>query len=227
MVRKMVRALSLSLVALTLIAVVNQTAQAGPPLICHPLDIGNAKSLPWGGTAWRAIKTDYKINRLVEDTLALLGSDMPVIVRMETLRRAAVYATGDRQVAIALHSRLLARARNVAGKSGALAHFDVGYLEETYKQLIAISGDMSFAKNLNGYSSVVKAISLRGGDAEMELAAAMITERPRRSSHDAHFRKAAAGAAEGSLLARNLVTHFGNRGRSIAEIRARLGMAKN
>lgn len=227
MIRKMFRALSLSLAVLILIATLNQMAQAGPPLICHPLDIGNAKSLPWNGGEWRAIKTDYNVNRLVADTLALLDSDMAVVVRMETLRRASVYASQNRTVAVELHSRLADRARNRTGKFGALAHFDLGYLEETYKQLIAISGTMNFAKNLNGYSSVVKAIALRGGDADMEFAAAMITERPRLSSHDEHFRKAAEGAAEGSLLARNLVTHFSNRGRSMTEIKARLGVAKN
>ena len=226
-IRKMIRALSLSMVALTLIATLNQQAKAGPPLICHPLDIGNAKSLPWSGSAWRAIKTDYNIARLVADTLTLLDSDMPVIVRMETLRRASVYASQNRTVAVELRSRLAARTNNRTGKAGALAHFDLGYIEETYKQLIAISGNMSFAKNLNGYSSVVKAIALRGGDVDMEFAAALITERPRLGSHDEHFRKAVEGASEGSLLARNLVTHFANRGRSMAEIKARLGIAKN
>src|SRR5260370_598362 len=28
------------------------SALAGPPLICHPFDIGDAKSLPWTGSAW-------------------------------------------------------------------------------------------------------------------------------------------------------------------------------
>ncbi|MCI0485150.1 MAG: hypothetical protein L0229_00845, partial [Blastocatellia bacterium] len=140
MIRKTVRTLSHSLVALTFIAIFNQTALAGPPLICHPLDIGNAKSLPWGGSGWRATRTDYKIDRLVADTVALLDSNMPVIVRMETLRRASIYAAGNRQVAVELHSRLASRARNATGKAGALAHFDVGYLEEACKQLIDNSG---------------------------------------------------------------------------------------
>jgi hypothetical protein len=28
------------------------SAFAGPPLICHRLEIGDARSLPWNGTAW-------------------------------------------------------------------------------------------------------------------------------------------------------------------------------
>ena len=227
MIRKMARTFSPVLVGVTFFAALNQTALAGPPLICHPFDIGGAKSLPWSGGAWTAIKKDYNINRLADDTLALLASDMPVIVRMETLRRAAVYAMKDRGVAVELRSRLATRTHKTNGKSSALALFDLGYLEETYKQMTHNSGNMSFAKNLDGYSSVVKAIELRGGDAEMEFAAALIAVYPLRGSHDEHFRKAAIGATEGSLLARNLVTHFGNRGRSIAEIRARLGIAKN
>ena len=27
-------------------------ALAGPPLLCHPYDIGSAVSLPWNGPAW-------------------------------------------------------------------------------------------------------------------------------------------------------------------------------
>jgi hypothetical protein len=62
-------------------------AQAGPPLICHPIEIGQAKSLPWvefnhGG------RTDYDLKNLSRDTLTILDSHTPVLVRMETLRRA-------------------------------------------------------------------------------------------------------------------------------------------
>ncbi|MEK6570505.1 MAG: hypothetical protein AABZ61_03985, partial [Bacteroidota bacterium] len=70
-----------------------ESAYAGPPLICHPLNIGNAKSLPSGNGPFET-KRDYNRAGLVEETLALLIPDMPVIVRMETLRRATIYAAG-------------------------------------------------------------------------------------------------------------------------------------
>ncbi len=210
------------------------TGEAGPPLTCHPFEIGNAKSLPWHSNTWNLSgKEDYDLSRLVQDTLALLNADTPVIVRMETLRRAALYAQKDPRVAKELVSTLLARAEDADAKArpDALAGFDVGYLVETYKQanltwkkLPNGKYDPVFQPNaasgLDGYGWVLKAINLRGQDPEMEFAAALITAYPRHKSHEQHLRKAVAGAADGSLLAKNLVTHFGHEGSTIAELRA-------
>ncbi|MBI3665859.1 MAG: hypothetical protein HY236_06480, partial [Acidobacteria bacterium] len=46
MTRPMLRSLGLALFSLAGILAVPQAVQAGPPLICHPLDTGGAKSLP-------------------------------------------------------------------------------------------------------------------------------------------------------------------------------------
>ena len=69
-------------------------AQAGPPLICHPMEIGQAKSLPCVEFNHRGC-TDYDLKNLSRDTLAILDSHTPVLVRMETLRRATIYARHD------------------------------------------------------------------------------------------------------------------------------------
>ncbi len=61
----------------------------------------------------------------------------------------------------------------------------------------------------------------------MEFAAAMVSIYPKRDEHTQHLRKAVAGAPDGSLLARNIVSHLGQRGQSIADLRADLKMAKN
>jgi hypothetical protein len=228
MTGKMLR--SLTLFALSLLLTINQVALAGPPLLCWPYQIGEAKSLPWGGGSWHAARADYDIKRLADDTLALLGPDTPVLVRMETLRRATIYAQKDHRVAAELHARLAARAQ---GKSAALALFDLGYLKEAYKQSVHMKemGRVSrmgvVASDMDGYSLVVRAISLRGHDPEMEFAAALISLSPRKDSHNDHLRRAIAGASEGSLLARNLVSHFSDRGKSFAELRANLGAGKN
>jgi hypothetical protein len=42
-------------------------AQAGPPLICHPIEIGQAKSLPWVEFNYRG-RTDYDLKNLSRDT---------------------------------------------------------------------------------------------------------------------------------------------------------------
>src|SRR4026208_1903074 len=90
--RKPRKILSIVIASLTIAA----PALAGPPLLCHPFDIGNAKSLPWlGEKSWDEGQPGYKLDRLVADTEALLTPSTPVIVRMETLRRAALYARTD------------------------------------------------------------------------------------------------------------------------------------
>jgi hypothetical protein len=190
-------------------------AQAGPPLICHRIEIGQASSLPlldWN----RKDTAGYDLKNLTRDTLALLDSDPSVLVRMETLRRATIYARHDPQVAKELLTRLQARAEsNSTGHSAALAWFDVGYLSEAYKQWIG-KDVPNPAAGLDGYGWVKKAISLRGEDPEMEFAAALITLNGPESDHREHTQKAIAGAKSDPLLARNLSLDL--HGRTIAEL---------
>ena len=183
-------------------------AQAGPPLICHPLEIGQAKSLPW--IDWNQKGTGgYDLKNLTRDTLAILDSSAPVLLRMETLRRATIYARQDPQVAKELLTRLQARAANStdSGLSEALAWFDVGYLIETYQQWIG-KAEPNPAAGLDGYAWVKKAVRLRGQDPEMEFAAALITLTGPESDHREHARKAMAGASNDPLLAQNLASDF-------------------
>lgn len=241
MIQKMVRSLCLTLAALASLMVLHQTALAGPPLLCHPFEIGHARSLPWNGPEWRSVKADYDISRLVEDTLALLTPETPVLVRMETLRRATIYAvwavndykvgypTKDLKAANELLSQLTTRARDAHGKgrNEALALFDLGYYVETYKQAAQAPQLSISLRDQDGYASVVKAINIYGSNPEMEFAAAVITSDTRRGAHREHLQKAVARASDGSLLARNLVTHFGDKGKTVAELRSNLGVAKN
>src|SRR5262249_26054632 len=161
----------------------------------------------------------------VEDTLALLGPETPVIVRMETLRRATLYARKDGKLADALLQRLKARATEgeTKGKAGALALFDAGYLVESYRQAYHISKDVKDAYwkfsqadpgTVDGYAWIVKALQARGGDPEMEFAAALASTGPGsgRKPYEEHLQRAVAGARKGSLLARNLEKHFEHRG---------------
>ena len=199
---------SMLLVSILLLAVA-APAVAGPPLICHPFEIGTAKSLPWGaGDGWNSPKNDYDRGRLIGDTLGLLTAETPVIVRMETLRRAAIYASKDPQTASDLLARLMSRSREAEGKGSALALFDAGYLAETFKQMDYLFKVGNPATGVDGYALVKKALGLRGSDGEMEFAAAIITQSNRWGDHQAHLKRATATAAEGSLLARNLSSHF-------------------
>ena len=75
-------------------------AYAGPPLICHRVEIGSAKSLPWRAvTEWDGTAPGYDLSRLTAETLGLLAPGVPLNVRMETLRRAAVYAVKQEEAA--------------------------------------------------------------------------------------------------------------------------------
>src|SRR5215470_7724174 len=86
-------------------------ALAGPPLICHAFDIGNAKSLPWVSHDWNLTGGEaYNTNSLSKDTVALLDSSRVTLVHMETLRRATLYARKDTQAAKQLLLTLMARA---------------------------------------------------------------------------------------------------------------------
>jgi hypothetical protein len=185
-------------------------ALAGPPMICHPIAIGQAQSLPLVDLNYRKGSGNYDLNNLTRDTLAILDSDPSVLVHMETLRRATIYARQDSVVAKQLLTRLHARAESSDDSSrGAIAWFDLGYLAETYKQWIG-RGEPNPASGLDGYTWVEKAIRQRGSDAEMEFAAALITLRGPEGEHNEHVQKAIAGAKIDSLLAQNLSSTFNN-----------------
>jgi hypothetical protein len=188
-------------------------ALAGPPLVCHPIDIGSAQSLAWTTNMGNLTGlADYDIAHLTSDTLAILAPETPVLVRMETLRRATIYAQRDSGVAKRLLLSL--KARTDANQSDALAQFDYGYLIECYRQAqLSRSYGMTAwghgewsnpAAGVDGYSSVKKAIEMRGQDPAMEFAAALITLDSHKGDHQEHARKALAGVKEDSLLAKNV-----------------------
>lgn len=195
------------------IALFTVAAQAGPPLVCHSFDIGGAKSLPWSGSSeWRGVDRGYDLGRLTADTLALLRPDTPVLVRMETLRRATIYAVWphaetlgmpvrDGRIAEDLLAKVMARA-----KESPAALFDAGYLLATYQQAGYQSSSVSVDATA-AYTMVSKAIE-GTHDPQMEFAAALMTLGAPRSGHDEHLRNARAGAPADALLARNLDSRF-------------------
>jgi hypothetical protein len=198
------------ILAVALIAVPG-VATAGPPLLCHPFDTNGAVSLPWGTEGWNSPISKYPLEHLVTETLALLSAETPVITRMETIRRATIYASQDIHTAAELLSALSRRALDRSGpQPDRHAWFDFGYLVETYKQADFLFKKGNPATGLDGYRHITKAITLGSGvEPEMEFAAALVTaERRPRDVADAHYRRAAAGAAADAILARNLSARF-------------------
>jgi len=163
---------------------------AGPPLICHPIEISGAKSLPWKNTGgWQGSDPSYSVARLAEDTLALLAPGTPVPVRMETLRRAAIYSAKDLKQGAEITTRLTARVLDAeaAGKPDATAWFDAGYWVESmrqasflyrYNMVSAAEREQwqlrTSPKGLDGYHWVRRAVQLGGKN--MDGALARMTE---------------------------------------------------
>lgn len=184
------------------------TVQAGPPLICHPYDIGNAQSLPWGqgrdAVGFDNPDPNYNTKQLTNDTLKILDAGAPVLVRMETMRRAALYGSNDHASAAALLSTLKGRA--TVSTPSALALFDYGYFAETLKQIVWKYKE-DITGGADGYSFVQKAIALQPDSAEMHFAAAVMTRNPQRPGYEEHARKAWAAKSD-ALLAGNLKSHL-------------------
>jgi hypothetical protein len=209
----------LAITSLALLLVFPTLALAGPILICHVIDIGNANTLPAVDWNYRNGSAGYDLRNLSRDTLAILDSNSSVLVHMETLRRATILARQDQQATKELITRMQARTTSLdaAGHSQALAVFDLGYLAETYKQWIGRT-EPNPAAGVDGYAYVKKAINLRGDDPEMEFAAAMLTWRSSEKDHLDHLHKAVAGAKTDPLLAQNLTSNFGSQ--TIADVLA-------
>jgi hypothetical protein len=189
-------------------------AFAGPPLLCHPFEIGTAASLPWSGSAsWHDGRAGYSLDNLVRDTEALLGAAAPVIARMETLRRAAIYASRDPKIASALLDRLTARART-APRPDALALLDLAYATEALRQIALIGGIpghkahvaaiRDLVRDRDGWKEMTASLAARPDDPALEFAAALIAADKNRGAYLAHAQRARAGASRDALLARNL-----------------------
>lgn len=202
------------LTALALALAVATPALAGPPLLCHPFDIGTAKSLPWDGRGgWAQGQAGYPITQLVGDTEAILQRGTAVLVRMETLRRAAIYASQDPAVASALVDRLSAKAR--ASQPGdALAALDAAYLIEALHQVTMTGPNGEFRDRIAGVARVIaerearpfvaQAVQARPSDPAVAFAAALITMGRDKQAYGVYATRARAGVSQDALLARNI-----------------------
>jgi hypothetical protein len=180
--------------------------EAGPPLICHPYNIGDAKSLPWSTASggWDDVDPVYNIQNLAKDTLAILDQSPTVLVRRETLRRAVLYGAKDHAAARALLAQL--KDREMAAPA-ARSYFDYGYFLSSLNQIQWLYKE-DLTAGVDGYQFVEKALALEPDSAEMHFAAAIMATSPARpSERDAHLARARAAKSD-ALLARNLATHF-------------------
>jgi len=205
--------------ALSAVLLFAPAAFAGPPLLCHPFDTAGAPTLDWGGRGWNEPRRDYDLSKLVANTSALLTPQTPVIARMETLRRAAIYASRNGQVARDLAASLESRiARASTPDAKALALFDAGYYAETLQDLVRLQGyDMpgvgkadtaalrAIVAKGDGSVRIAQALKLRPTDPGMNFAAALVASADQRKADVAsHTRLARAGMSRDRLVALNM-----------------------
>ena len=200
-------------------------AWAGPPLICHPFAIADdAKSLPWGNGGFnKDRKFDVK-NQLVPQTLALLNDEMPILVRMETMRRAALYGENNRAPALELLAALEARILNATLKQETkpLAWFDAGYFAQSLQQ-ISVTGRRKKnqsagmpANLLAGYEWALKALELQPEDTDLAFGVALtlnasheyLAAEGYQKQQDQCLRIALKATGQNNLLKRNIENHF-------------------
>lgn len=174
------------LAGLAALALVATPVFAGPPLICERIEIGAAKSLPWtNAKGWDGAERSYDVAKLTADTLALLTPGTATHVRMETLRRAAIYAARHNRLADEITARLSARVLDAeaAGRPDSTAWFDAGYFVEAVRQVTFVyKWDMlspderaqwklrGEAGRIDGLAWVQRAIKLGGKGMEPALA---------------------------------------------------------
>ena len=188
---------------------------AGPPLLCFPFETGGAKTLPMKSGDWKTVDSKYDVSHLIADTLALLAPANPVVARMETIRRATIYASAHPQTAADLLAALQARAA-ARTATAASAVFDFGYLVETYKQAtFMFSSPVKGLGEIDGYQLVLKASALQN-DPAMEFGAAVIAQGSMnaalRAEYRGHLDRAIAGAKSDAALSASVAKHFGNTG---------------
>ena len=189
-------------------------AFAGPPFLCHPFDIGTATSLPWKGHDWLGLNPDYDVHAVVADTEALLTPAMPTLVRMETLRRAVLYASRDRAIAERLLAAVMTRLQvaNRSGAADATAWFDAGYVVEALREIEQLGHHMSdladrgrlmggITGTVDGRPLLETSAAMRPGDTATAFALALISRAP---DANVHLTRARAGAKHDRLLASNL-----------------------
>jgi hypothetical protein len=209
-------------ILLAVVALVRPTSAGFATRLFVQFDIGAARSLPWDDSCCG--RRDYDIARLQSDTDALLTPSTPIILRLETLRRAVIYASSDRHVARRLLITFSERARAAehSRRPDAMAYLDAAFVTEALREIGGHS-NMPFSAQArqvqglvgeaDGYELVRRGVALRPNDAEFEFAAALIAgvNHLGGAAFMDHARKAIAGAAGDPLLSRNLNRIYADR----------------
>lgn len=188
-------------------------AFAGPPMVCVPFECE--------GQLLDENPRHPSADKLQAECIRVLDDSSTVIQRMENLRRAAVIASRTDGAPEAVFSSLSWRALSAEASGDTRAYadalFDAGYFAATLANLgVRIDGSPGAAKGIEGYAWMRRAIALANDDPSMHFGAALAAHPAMRDSKrdlfDYHISRAAAGAQQDPVLAKNLeanMRHFG------------------
>lgn len=196
----------------------DRLAFAGPPAVCFPLDIGKAKSLPWGENGWDGQK-GYALTQVIPDTLVILEKSSEPIVHMETLRRACLYLARsiDNRLGDALAHQLLSHLKSrvletlwskskLSQHQQALIWLDLGYAQGVFSQY-------GKGPQENPAGALAKAAALNPQDGAIRLGVALAgwdLRQPFDNPPRVHLLAAAKAAGKDQpLLRRNLLATAG------------------
>jgi len=152
------------------------SAQAGPPLICHPLEVEEgAELLPWTSTqGFRGTATGLTAEEVVARTLELLDGELPLFARIETMRLASLSLESELRPAQTLLDALVARTRKRPGDL--LVWFDAGVLAATFDQggwYFQRSGGKPSLRGTEPWAWLASALELSDGDPRILLVQAL------------------------------------------------------
>lgn len=183
----------------------------GPPIVCHPIDAGDAKVLSLEG------KEGYSAKRLADEVIKALDSEPSVLAHMETLRRVTLVVERDRGKAVEVLARLAWRAMDAAAqeKDAATAWFDAGFLSAAFGEMgVDLGAKPGAWADAQGYKWIERAINLRPDDGAMRFGAALASHpamhREAGVAYEGQLSRAVVLAPPGSALEKNLKTHVEN-----------------
>jgi F0F1-type ATP synthase membrane subunit c/vacuolar-type H+-ATPase subunit K len=199
-------------------------AQAGfATKLMFQFDIGDARSLPWGDD-WSHEQPEYQLAGLIADTEALLTPSTPIVVRLETLRRAVLYASRDRLIAhrLLMTFRERAKKNHLSVQPEPIAYLDEAFVNDLLWQVGEHSNEpltsrsrevRGLVRQADGYNHLQKGLALHPRDPAYQFGAALLAGVTGLGSaaFGRHASQAIAAAADDPLLARNLDRIYANR----------------
>lgn len=210
----------------------------GSPLLCFPLDVGGAATLPFGGEGFD-VKSDLSTDEVVKQARSLLEKSEDPLVHMETLRRATIwFMNQDAAEAAGKFRAVLAdatlRAAATAGHGAAAKHaealrwFDLGYFQAAARQggVLQLKGEREWLE---------KAARLAPDDLALRFGVALAQyfpgEEEDRKAWAGHLQVVLDAKEPSALIKKNAVSTFGaflhasDWEKLGAEVRKRLGRA--